>query len=57
MHETQAELVALHGAFDQAIDHLHKAHKQSGLELEKRRLQARIEQLMEQKQFLPKLSS
>lgn len=57
MHETQAELAALHGAFDQAIDHLHKAHKQSGLEIEKRRLQARIEQLMEQKQFLQKLSS
>tara|TARA_R110002020_G_scaffold75414_3_gene191939 strand:- start:2442 stop:3452 length:1011 start_codon:yes stop_codon:yes gene_type:complete len=57
MHETQAELAALHGAFDQAIDHLHKAHKQSGLELERRRLQARIEQLMSQKQLLQSLNS
>lgn len=57
MHETQAELAALHGAFDQAIDHLHKAHKQSRLDIDKRRLQARIDQLMQQKELLKSISS
>lgn len=56
MHEAQAELAALHGAFDQAIDHLHKAHRHNQLELDKRRLQARIEQLMAQKRLLESLS-
>lgn len=56
MHETLAELSALHGAFDQAIDHLHKAHRHNQLELEKRRLQARIEQLMAQKKLLESLT-
>lgn len=57
MHGVQAESAALHGAFDQAIEHLHRAHKQTGLEIEKRRLQARIEQLMEQKSLLESLNS
>src|SRR5690554_4484151 len=56
MHEKQAELAALHGAFDQAIEHLHNAHKQTRIEIEKRRLQARIEQLMDQKNLLASIS-
>lgn len=57
MHGILAESAALYGAFDQAIEHLHKAHKQTGLELEKRRLQARIEQLMAQKSLLESISA
>jgi predicted Zn-dependent protease len=55
MHETRAELFALHGAFDQAINNLHLAHKGNQSELERRRLQARIEQLMAQKRQLQDL--
>lgn len=57
MHGIMAESAALHGAFDQAIEHLHKAHKQTGLDIEKRRLQARIEQLMAQKSLLESIST
>ena len=57
MHGVMAESAALYGAFDQAIEHLHKAHKQTGIEIEKRRLQARIEQLMAQKSLLESISS
>lgn len=55
MHEARAELYALHGAFDQAINNLHLAHKGNQSELEQRRLQARIEQLMAQKRQLQEL--
>jgi predicted Zn-dependent protease len=55
MHETRAELFALHGAFDQAINNLHLAHKGNQSELDRRRLQARIEQLMVQKRQLQEL--
>lgn len=55
MHETRAELYALHGGFDQAINNLHMAHKGNQSELERRRLQARIEQLMAQKRQLQDL--
>ncbi|WP_258240499.1 M48 family metalloprotease [Pseudidiomarina homiensis] len=50
MHEANAELMALYGQFDRAIDHLHNAHSRSSNRLEQRRIQARIEQLMAQKQ-------
>ncbi|CAB0150199.1 Beta-barrel assembly-enhancing protease [Pseudidiomarina piscicola] len=56
MHETRAELLALYGQFDQAINSLHNAHRQSSSTLEQRRLQARIEQLMALKRQLEKLS-
>ena len=55
MHETRADLYALHGAFDQAINNLHLAHKGNQSELDRRRLQARIEQLMTQKKQLQDL--
>lgn len=55
MFEYQSRLYALHGAFDEAINSLHRAHKQSGSDLEQRRLQARVEQLMEQKRQLEEL--
>ncbi|CAI8152220.1 MAG: Beta-barrel assembly-enhancing protease [Pseudidiomarina mangrovi] len=55
MHETRAELYAMHGAFDQAINNLHLAHKGNQSELDRRRLQARIEQLMAQKRQLQDL--
>ncbi len=55
MYEVQADLAALHGAFDQAISKLHNAHKQNRNELDKRRLQARIDKLMEQKKQLEAL--
>ena len=55
MHETRAELYALHGSFDQAINNLHLAHKGNQSELERRRLQARIDQLMAQKRQLQEL--
>lgn len=49
MHEANAELMALYGQFDRAIDHLHNAHSQNDNRLEQRRIQARIEQLMAKK--------
>lgn len=49
MHEANAELMALYGQFDRAIDHLHNAHKHSDNRLAQRRIQARIEQLMAKK--------
>lgn len=52
MHEANAELMALYGQFDRAIDHLHNAHAQNDNRLEQRRIQARIEQLMATKQEL-----
>lgn len=55
MHETRAELYALHGSFDQALNNLHLAHKGNQSELDRRRLQARIEQLMAQKRQLQDL--
>lgn len=55
MHEVRAELLALHGQFDQAIDSLHRAHRDSSSTLEQRRLQARIEQLMASKRQLENL--
>ncbi|MDN7138551.1 M48 family metallopeptidase [Pseudidiomarina sp. 1ASP75-14] len=55
MHEARAELLALHGQFDQAINSLHNAHAQSSTTLEQRRLQARIEQLMAMQRQLEKL--
>ncbi len=55
MFEYQSRLYALHGGFDEAINSLHRAHKQSSNELEQRRLQARVEQLMEQKRQLEQL--
>lgn len=48
MHEANAELMALYGQFERAIDHLHSAHSGSDSRLEQRRYQARIEQLMAQ---------
>ncbi|MDX1705707.1 M48 family metalloprotease [Pseudidiomarina sp.] len=55
MFEYQSRLYALYGDFDEAINSLHRAHKQSSSELEQRRLQARVEQLMEQKRQLEAL--
>ena len=49
MHEANAELMALYGQFDRAIDHLHNAHTHNDNRLEQRRIQARIEQLMAKK--------
>lgn len=55
MHEANAELMALYGQFDRAIDHLHNAHRASDNRLEQRRIQARIEQLMAQRDTLQQL--
>ncbi|MRJ41404.1 MULTISPECIES: M48 family metalloprotease [Idiomarina] len=55
MYEVQADLAALHGAFDQSINYLHSAHKQNAHDLDKRRLQARIDKLMEQKRQVDEL--
>lgn len=52
MYEQRAYLFALYGNFDEAINNLHNAHKQNGTELERRRLQARVEQLMAKKREL-----
>lgn len=52
MNEARAELYALYGAFEEAINHLHLAYNGQGNDLEKRRLQARIEQLMAQQRQL-----
>lgn len=49
LHEANAELMALYGQFDRAIDHLHNAHTHNDNRLEQRRIQARIEQLMAKK--------
>ncbi|RUO62166.1 M48 family metalloprotease [Pseudidiomarina insulisalsae] len=49
MHEANAELMALYGQFERAIDHLHNAHTHNDNRLEQRRIQARIEQLMAKK--------
>ncbi|RUO72658.1 peptidase M48 [Pseudidiomarina sediminum] len=55
MHEANAELMALYGQFERAIDHLHNAHSGSESRLEQRRYQARIEQLMAQQVELENL--
>ncbi|RUO40880.1 peptidase M48 [Pseudidiomarina aestuarii] len=52
MYEQRAYLYALYGNFDEAINNLHNAHKQNSTDLERRRLQARVEQLMAKKREL-----
>lgn len=55
MYEQRAALYALYGNFDEAINNLHNAYKQNGSELEQRRLQARIDQLLDKKRQLAAL--